>query len=69
MPKNAGVGVGGDWSGHRDNALPVVIKQGASLLLLGRTILDSVVTSWTVKLMCEKNSQTRKKGCRVDKEG
>lgn len=69
MPKNAGVSVGGDWAGHRNNALPVAIKKGASLLLLGRTILDSVVTSWTVKLMCEKSSQTRTRDGRVDKEG
>lgn len=69
MPRNAGVGLGGDWAGLRNKALPAVIKKGASLLLLGRTILDSMVTRWTVKLMCEKSSQTRTKDCRVDKEG
>lgn len=69
MPKNAGVGVGGDWAGRRNNALPAVIKRGASLLLLGRTILDSAVTSWAVKLRCEKSSPRRTGDGRVDKEG
>lgn len=43
--------------------LPVVIKKGASPL--GRAILDCEVT---VKLMYGKNSETRTKACRIDKE-